>query len=79
MTGEDVRTLQRVLNSATDTRVASSGAGSPGSETTRFGAATKAAVQRFQVKYGLAQSGDAAYGFVGPKTRAKVNEILASL
>ena len=38
-----------------------------------FGPVTLRAVQKFQEKYGLANSGDAGYGNVGPKTRAKLN------
>ncbi len=79
MTGEDVRTLQRILNADSDTRVAASGVGSKGKESTYFGAATSAAVKKFQIQYGLAKAGDSGYGFVGPKTRAKLNQILSSL
>lgn len=77
-TGTDVRTLQRILNTDPDTRVAVSGVGSPGQETTYFGPATTAAVKKFQVKYAIAKVGDAGYGYVGPQTRAKLNSILAS-
>jgi hypothetical protein len=42
-----------------------------------FGSATKKAVQAFQVKYMIAKVGGAGYGSVGPKTRAKLNELLA--
>ncbi|OGJ58108.1 hypothetical protein A2635_03050, partial [Candidatus Peribacteria bacterium RIFCSPHIGHO2_01_FULL_51_9] len=77
-TGGDVRQLQTVLNSDPETQVAASGAGSPGNETTYFGVATRRGVQKFQEKYGIAKAGDLAFGFVGPKTRAKLNEILAA-
>ena len=72
---DDVKRLQQILNSDPDTRIASSGAGSPGNETTFFGQATKKAVQKFQVKYGVAKSGDTGYGNFGPKTKAKLLQI----
>lgn len=77
--GEDVRTLQMILNADASTRIAASGAGSPGSETTRFGALTKIAVQKFQQKYGIAGKGHPAFGTVGPATRAKLNELLTGI
>lgn len=77
--GEDVKTLQMILNADASTRIASSGAGSPGQETTRFASLTRAAVQKFQVKYGIAKAGVAGYGMVGPKTRAKLNELLKAM
>lgn len=43
-----------------------------------FGALTEKAVQRFQAKYSIVSSGTPAttgYGRVGPKTRAKLNEV----
>ena len=73
--GEDVRLLQQILNRDVATRIAASGVGSPGQETNRFGALTLAAVKKFQVKYGIATAGQAGYGLVGPKTRAKLNEL----
>ncbi len=77
--GEDVRTLQLILNADPSTQIAASGAGSPGNETTRFGALTKIAVQKFQQKYGIAKNGHPAFGTVGPATRAKLNELLQTL
>ncbi|MDD5621292.1 MAG: peptidoglycan-binding protein, partial [Candidatus Pacebacteria bacterium] len=71
-TGIDVRYLQIVLNSDPDTKVALAGAGSSGNETTIFGSATKAAVLKFQNKYGIA----GGTGATGPLTRAKLNVLL---
>lgn len=67
----DVANLQRVLNSSADTMVSASGAGAPGSETTYFGAKTRAAVIKFQIKNSIVP----AVGFVGPVTRAALNSI----
>ena len=44
-----------------------------------FGSLTKSAVQKFQEKYGIAKKGDVGYGVVGPKTRAKVNELAGGI
>ncbi len=70
MTGEDVRTLQKILN-ANGYAITASGAGSSGNETTYFGAATQAAVIRFQRDKGIAP----AAGLVGPVTRAALNAL----
>ncbi|TSC67534.1 MAG: hypothetical protein CEO19_181 [Parcubacteria group bacterium Gr01-1014_73] len=70
-----VKQLQLILNSSPDTKIAVSGAGSPGNETNYYGSLTRKAVEKFQVKYGIAKSGDQGYGTVGPKTRAKLNEL----
>ena len=40
-----------------------------------FGPATERAVKLFQEKYGIAKKGEAGYGTVGPKTRAKLNSL----
>ncbi|MEK7536064.1 MAG: peptidoglycan-binding domain-containing protein [Patescibacteria group bacterium] len=40
-----------------------------------FGGLTESAVKRFQKKYGVAKEGDAGYGLIGPKTRAKLNSL----
>lgn len=43
--------------------------------TNYYGPITQTAVQKFQVKYGIAGPGVLGYGRCGPKTRAKLNEI----
>lgn len=72
---EDVLNLQKILNKDPETQVTPEGAGSPGNEGTYFGSLTEKAVQKFQVKHGIANPGDEGYGQVGPKTRAKLNEL----
>ena len=74
-TNIDVKKLQLILNSDSDTQIASSGVGSSGNETNYYGSLTRKAVEKFQVKYGIAKSGDEGYGTVGPKTRAKLNDL----
>jgi peptidoglycan hydrolase-like protein with peptidoglycan-binding domain len=75
----EVHLLQLFLNRDPDTQIASDGPGSPGHETDRFGSLTKRAVERFQVKYGIAHPSEAGYGMVGPKTRAKLRELFLSV
>jgi len=73
--GNAVKCLQTLLNQSSDTRVASLGVGSAGNETSYFGSLTAAAVGKFQLTYGVvADSLDPGYGYVGPKTRAKINQ-----
>ncbi len=77
-TSNDVKRLQQILNANPDTKVASSGAGSSGKETTYFGPATTKAVQKFQCKYSIICSGmptTTGYGNLGPKTRTKIQEV----
>lgn len=72
-TGDDVMNLQKVLNGDVETQVAASGVGSAGNETKTFGGLTKAAVIKFQKKYGISP----AAGYVGAITRAKLNSMFA--
>ncbi|MDR3558685.1 MAG: peptidoglycan-binding domain-containing protein, partial [Candidatus Pacebacteria bacterium] len=65
-TGSDVRSLQTYLNNA-GYAIASTGPGSRGHETAKFGSLTKAALMRFQKAHGLPST-----GYFGPKTMAVV-------
>jgi peptidoglycan hydrolase-like protein with peptidoglycan-binding domain len=71
-TGNDVKLLQKILNTNPSTVVASSGPGSSGNETTYFGSATEAAVIKFQNFYSFSPT-----GIVDGVTRAKVNALLS--
>lgn len=69
--GADVRDLQEFLKR--DAAIYPEGL-----VTGYFGPATERAVQRFQVKYGIASSGSPwtnGFGAVGPRTRAKLNAL----
>lgn len=79
----DVSYLQYILDQSADTQVAASGAGSLSNLTNYFGTLTKTSVLKFQEKYRgeiLTPANIAApTGIVGERTRAKLNQILASL
>jgi hypothetical protein len=81
-TNADIKRLQIFLNSDPDTRVANSGAGSPGKETNYFGILTYKAVIKFQEKYAkdiLAPWGFVkGTGYVGKTTLAKINELMGN-
>ncbi len=62
MIGEDIRTMQKLLNQKGYT-LAPSGAGAPGFETPLFGLRTLAAIKKFQKDHGLVPD-----GIVGPLT-----------
>lgn len=66
-TGSDVKALQVWLNTHGYV-IASSGPGSSGNETTKFGGLTRAALAKFQKAVGISP----AVGYFGPKTRADI-------
>jgi len=69
--GSDVQQLQQVL--------VNEGVYPEAMITGTFGAFTRAAVQRFQEKYGIAAPGTLGYGEVGPATRAKLNQLISGV
>ncbi|MEK7658463.1 MAG: hypothetical protein AAB352_01185, partial [Patescibacteria group bacterium] len=73
-TGSDVKCLQAVLNQSATTQVATTGAGSPGNETTTFGPRTLVAVKKYQAEQGFTPANQ-----VGPLTRAKLNAALGGV
>ncbi len=70
--GDDVMCLQKYLNSKGH-QVASSGAGSPGSESTYFGTRTQGAVSKWQAANGVSPTA----GYFGSKSRAKYDALVA--
>jgi peptidoglycan hydrolase-like protein with peptidoglycan-binding domain len=79
VTGEDVRELQKILNSRPETAIRGTGVGSTGQETTYFGNLTREAVVRFQEIYRdtvLVPNGlSSGTGYVGPATLALLREL----
>jgi peptidoglycan hydrolase-like protein with peptidoglycan-binding domain len=79
--GTQVLALQQILNRDPDTRIATTGPGSLGNETSYFGSLTKAAVIRFQGKYASAILAPAELtqgnGYVGFYTRVELNALSA--
>jgi hypothetical protein len=71
-TGSDVKCLQVLLNN-NGYKVATTGAGSPGAETTYFGGKTLVAVKAFQVSKGFTPANQ-----VGPMTRGALNALLGT-
>jgi len=65
---DDVKKLQEVLKS--DASVYPEGVVNG-----KFGPATLRAVKRFQIKYNITTENNPGYGYVGPKTRAKLNAL----
>ena len=69
---EEVRCLQQYLNSHGHP-IATTGVGSAGKETTEFKSLTQAAVVKWQMANGVSP----ATGYFGPKSRAKLAELIA--
>lgn len=72
--GTEVMNLQKKLNEDSRTQVASTGAGSPGNESSYFGSLTKAAVIKYQIIKGVTAS-----GMVDSATRAELNKSSTSV
>jgi peptidoglycan hydrolase-like protein with peptidoglycan-binding domain len=77
-TGVDVMNLQKVLNAYPQTRVAESGAGSPGMETSYFGPATRNAVNKFHALHLVELGITAPTGNAFAGTRALLNQICST-
>jgi hypothetical protein len=79
---ESVRNLQKVLNYSSLTQIAAGGAGSPGNESTYFGAGTKKALINFQNIFSdeiLTPAGlTSGNGSVGLATRAQLNKLCSN-
>ena len=77
--GTDVMNLQKVLNMYPQTQIAESGAGSPGMETTYFGPATRAAVNKFQALHLMELGITAPTGNVFAGTRGLLNQVCSGM
>jgi hypothetical protein len=79
-TNADIKRLQIFLNADPDTKIADTGAGSPGKETNYFGLLTYKAVIKFQEKYAKDILDPWGFkkgtGYVGKTTLAKINELM---
>lgn len=73
--GADVMNLQKVLNMYPQTQVSTVGAGSPGMETSTFGGATRAAVNKFQALHLMELGITAPTGNVFAGTRGLLNQV----
>jgi peptidoglycan hydrolase-like protein with peptidoglycan-binding domain len=71
--GEDVRCLQKYLNSS-GYIIAGSGVGSPGNETNLFRTLTKESISKWQIANGLPGT-----GYFGPASRAKYASLVKSV
>jgi peptidoglycan hydrolase-like protein with peptidoglycan-binding domain len=67
-TGEEVRKLQEILSK--DKNIYPEGL-----ITGYYGNLTEKAVRKYQIQYNIALENDPGYGYVGPKTRAMLNQI----
>jgi peptidoglycan hydrolase-like protein with peptidoglycan-binding domain len=78
----DIKRLQIFLNSDPDTKIADTGAGSPGKETNYFGLLTYKAVIKFQEKYAkdilFPWGFKKGTGYVGKTTLSKINELIGN-
>ncbi|MFA5132370.1 MAG: hypothetical protein WC444_03530 [Candidatus Paceibacterota bacterium] len=73
--GTSVMDLQKVLNMYPQTQVSASGAGSPGMESSYFGAATRTAVNKFQALHLVELGISAPTGNVFAGTRGLLNQV----
>ncbi|MCR4328070.1 MAG: peptidoglycan-binding protein [Patescibacteria group bacterium] len=72
-TGDDVKKLQQWLN-ANGAKIADSGAGSPGNETTFFGPLTQTSLGKWQAAHNVSPPA----GYFGPVTRAKISSLASA-